>query len=221
MKAIINEEVVVLQKQISWTAIAVGVLVCIGLSFLLNLFSLATGLSLVTTDKTGMATLAIGGFVGMAIGIVACMFVAGFVAGMLGQPYNPRRNLGVLYGFATWSLALIITVILAAQMGRYVSFYSHTLTHSKPAISVSMDRSVYHKNIRGSLADVKVNTALPAEAKRDKNIVDPNTEKAANALGMTSFLVFILFFLGAFASCIGGYCGMTCECRDKNKYLIS
>jgi hypothetical protein len=67
----------------------------VGLSFLLNLFSIAIGLSLVTTSKEGIASLAIGGFLGLVISAIAAMFVAGTTSGYLGRSCCAKRNLGV------------------------------------------------------------------------------------------------------------------------------
>src|SRR5829696_1753638 len=85
----------------SWKPIIVGALVAIGLSFLLNLFSAAIGLSAYTADTQGMQNVAIGGLIATALGIVVAMFVSGWVAGYLGNPFCEKRHLGALYGFLT------------------------------------------------------------------------------------------------------------------------
>jgi len=56
-------------KRISWTAIFVGAIVAVGLSFLLNLFGIAIGLSAFTLSTDGASVLAVGGLVGMIIGV--------------------------------------------------------------------------------------------------------------------------------------------------------
>src|SRR5687767_10657531 len=72
-------------KAISWTAILAGALVGMGLTFLLNTFSIGIGLSLVRTTEDGLTSLAIGGFIGLLIGAIVSMFAAGFTAGCLGK----------------------------------------------------------------------------------------------------------------------------------------
>ncbi|HVY53836.1 MAG TPA: hypothetical protein VHA13_04890, partial [Gammaproteobacteria bacterium] len=54
-----------LQKRLSWTAVIAGALVGIGLSFLLNIFSISIGLTLIKTSAEGAVSLALGGFIGL------------------------------------------------------------------------------------------------------------------------------------------------------------
>lgn len=180
------------RKHVSWTAIIVGALVGVGLSFLLNLFSIAIGLSLVTTNQEGMTVLAVGGFLGLAIGTIASMFTAGFSAGYLGRPYCIKRHLGVLYGFTAWALALILTVLLATNIGHYVAMYADFIAN--PTIIVDV-------------------TNISSSSKGAVSATD--TQTAVNHLGMSSLLVFALFFIGAFSSSLGGHCGMTYRCEDN------
>jgi hypothetical protein len=189
-------------KRISWTAILVGAFVGIGLGFLLNLFSIAIGLSIVTTTKEGLVSLAIGGFVGLLIGAIASMFVAGFAAGYLGRPYCIKRNLGALYGFTTWCVALILTVLLTAHMGRYVNYYSNFA--SNPVV-------VTNDNVTPAVSASTTHT--------DTAVVTVNAQKTTNDIGIGTFLIFILFFVGALSACFGGHCAMTCKrsCDTDNK----
>lgn len=175
---------------ISWTAIFTGAIVGIGLSFLFNLFSVAIGLSVFTMSE-GIAGLAVGGLIGLAISAIVAMFLAGMVAGYLGRPYCFRRNLGILYGFTTWCLALILTALLTSYVGRYVVSYSNFIAN--PTVIV---------------AEVAPAAANEAHA----NMV--STERAANTFGVGAFVVFVLFFIGAVASCFGGHCGMVCKDKE-------
>jgi len=117
-------------KRISWSAIFVGALVAVGLSFLLDLFGVAIGLSAFTMSKDGAVVLSGGGLLGVIIGIVASMVVAGYAAGYLGRFYCPQRNLGIVYGFTTWTVALLFSAVVAAQISSYVTSYSKAISHS-------------------------------------------------------------------------------------------
>ena len=180
-------------KRISWTAVIVGALVGIGLSFLLNLFSIAIGLSIVTTTQAGMVSLAIGGFLGLLIGTLISMFTAGFAAGYLGRPYCVKRNLGVVYGFTTWCLALVLTALLTSHIGHYAAAYSSFITHPTSIVDVN---------------NTTMPTAHQATTSAKISAASGNVEAATNNLGISSFLVFVLFFVGALASCFGGHFGM-------------
>ncbi len=181
-------------KYISGRAVLVGALVGIGLSFLLNVFSVAIGLSLVTTTKAGLISLAIGGFIGLLIGVIATMFVAGYTAGYLGRPYCEKRNLGALYGFTTWSVSLILMVLLAMPMSRFVSSYAAAVSNSAVVI---MNDQTPSKTISTSTTPGGTSIAVSADS-----------EKAVNTVGNATLLIFVLFFVGAVSCCFGGHCGM-------------
>jgi hypothetical protein len=187
-------------KCISWTALFTGALVGTGLSFLLNLFSIAIGLSVYTTTTAGATSIAVGGLLGMAIGVIVAMFISGFVAGYLGRSHCKRRHLGVLYGFTTWCLALIITVLLTASMGRYVASYSDFIAHPAMIVVAGDAMPLVNANKMNSHPDVV------------------KAEKATHNLGIGTFVVFLLFAIGAFFSSLGGHCGMGCRDDDKETY---
>lgn len=189
------------KKCFSWSAILIGTLVGLGLSFLLNVFSIAIGLTAFTL-KESATVFAVGGFIGFAIGVFAAMFVAGFTAGHLARPYCLKRNLGVLYGFATWSLILVFSILLSAPVAKFVTSYSYFIT----------DNSV---NIVRTMNAPAVTTAATTTPEANKAVA-VDAEKSANDIGKAGLAVFFLFFLGAFASSLGGYYGVACRCKDED-----
>jgi len=183
-------------KCISWSAIILGALIAVGLSFLLNLFSLAIGLSVFHMSDTGAITLAVGGLIGMLIGSIAVMFFSGWVAGFLGRNRCNKGCCGGLYGLGVWCLALILTAIIASSLGRLVvpnNNYLATPAYSSLAATTHDAAPVISTN-RGNPDQAMVNT--------DK-------------IGMGAFVIFALFFCGALASIIGGYCGIRCGCNGS------
>ena len=184
-------------KRICWSAIFVGALVGLGLSFLLNLFGIAVGLSAISIGPNGSATLAVGGFLGFIIAMIAAMAAAGYTAGYLGRLYCPERNLGIIYGFTTWTVALVLS---AALMGS-VSKYSH---HIDDATFVAGQASTSHyvKHHNGE-------AVAQVTSDEDKVVATTPTHLAQGA-----FLLFALFFIGAISTCIGACCGMSCRRED-------
>jgi hypothetical protein len=182
---------------VSWTAIVIGSLIGIGLSFLLNLFSIAIDLSSFSTTQDGLITFAIGGFIGLAIGAFASMFVAGWVAGYLGRGFCIHRNFGALYGFATWSFALILMVLLTSHASGFTAYHTNFETSLNPSV---INTTISH-------------SANPLEAAATTMRMSTQEENIINNLGKTAFVTFILFFIGAVGSCIGGYFGL----EDKKK----
>lgn len=188
-------------RRLSWTAVIAGALIGLGLSFLLNLFSVAIGLSVVTKTHEGVVTLAVGGFIGLIIGAVVSMFVAGFAAGFLGRPYCIKRNLGVLYGFTTWCFSLILMVLLSSSMGRYIHSYSDFISNPKTTIFTT------HK--------VESVATVPSTTSNITTTIDE--KKTAKSLEYSALLIFVLFFISGLASCFGGHYGMSCGEDDNCK----
>lgn len=171
----------------SWKPIIAGALMAVGLSFLLNLFSVAIGVHAYSSNSDGVESLAMGGLIATAIGIVSSMFASGWLAGYLGQRYCGKRHLGAFYGFITWCVALIIVIFLASHVQQYISFYSHFISGTMDTLQVS-----------AATATSKVTGNIPA----DKLVV-------------STYIIFCLFFLSAFSCSLGGHCGMRHTCKEN------
>lgn len=176
-------------KCLSWKPIFAGALVAIGLTFLLNLFSVAIGLTAYTTNSEGIETLAFGGLVGTSIGIISSMFASGWIAGYLGRSYCSVRHLGAVYGFLTWCLALIIAIFLMTHAQEYITYYGHFISGTANTYTMA-----------SNTAAATVTTNLP-----EKTLV------------ISTYILFTIFFLGAFACSIGGHCGMRYSYKDIKK----
>jgi len=188
-----------LYKRVSWTAIFVGAFIGTGLGFLLHLFGIAIGLSAFSLTPDGATAVAIGGIIGILIGVIVSMLAAGYAAGYLGRLYCPQRNLGILYGFTTWSVALLLSAVLAAHLSQYLMNYTDDLTHSTMVTSDAGD---------GQSSSVAIN----APVKNDKNMDKVNL--SASDMAWSAATVFILFFVGAGSTCVGACWGMTCRRED-------
>lgn len=191
----------------SWTAIFVGALVGVGIAFILNLFSVAIGLSALKTNA-GINTIAVGGFIGIAIATVVSTFVGGWTAGFLGKHFSLKNNLGVLYGFTSWCVALVITILLAFPTMKYVSIYSRFI--SNPT-AMSWQPGMYH------MQQQTMNTTPDTSANQASGMSAPNI----NTLAVGTFLIFVLFFLGALSSCFGGHFGMCHRCKHLSSDVDS
>lgn len=189
-------------KRISWSAILIGALVGLGLSFLLNLFGIAIGLSAFTVDSEGGVALVAGGVIALIISTIAAMVVSGYAAGYLGRYYSPQRNLGIVYGFATWSAALVLSAVIGAHVSSYVTSYTNTISRS----TVVMD---HHNNAPASLV-----VHHDDNTNNDANQRSMKATTSADTLAWGAFSVFVLFFIGAIAACIGACWGMSSQRQD-------
>jgi len=173
-------------KCFTWKPIIAGALTAIGLTFLLNLFSVAISLTAFTTNDQGVENLALGGLIATSLGIVATMFASGWLAGYLGNRYCTKRHLGALYGFLTWCVALIIMMFLAVHINDYINLYTHFISGTSV-------------NLAASNTAAQVATPAPQP----------------NQLVISTYIVFSLFFLSALSCSFGGHCGMRYVCKDE------
>lgn len=172
-------------KCFSWKPIIAGALTAIGLAFLLNLFSVAIGLTAFTANDQGIENIALGGLIATALGIVVSMFASGWLAGYLSSHYCSKGHLGALCGFLTWCVALIITIFLATHIQDYVNFYTHFISGTQ--VSIAVANAAQTSSISHQVSQVMVST----------------------------YIVFVLFFLSAFACSLGGHCGMRYACKNE------
>lgn len=187
---IINENVIHTDSChcLAWKPVFAGALVAIGLAFLLNLFSVAIGLTAFTTNSEGVESIAMGGLLGTAIGIIASMFASGWIAGYLGQRHCKQGHLGALYGFLAWCLALLATIFIASYAQQYINFYARFLSGSREIIQINN-------------ANLSNNITVAANLQTSHLVI-------------STYIIFSLFFLGAFAASLGGHCGIRHWCKE-------
>lgn len=184
-------------KRICWSAIFVGALVGIGLGFLFNLFGVAIGLSAVMISPEGNMAWAIGGVIGILIALIVTTMASGFAAGYLGRMYCPRRNLGILYGFTTWTMALLLSAVVAGYITHYASHYSETIMKTPIVVT--------HSN------GAHTTTVNP---KTDTQQATEPVVTSTQGLTAGAFVLFGLFFIGAISSCVGACWAMSCRRDD-------
>ena len=184
-----------------WPAVIVAALVGVGLSFLFSLLSLAFGFSAFSTDAVGETVFNVGGFIGLTVLAILSMFLVGWIAGYLGRSFCVKRYYGELYGLTAWCLTLIFSILLAASSERLIAHTSYLVNKNvtPTAFTVAAERTV--NKVTAIKNNLMTNTSHTVqEAKMD-------------ALAMTSFVTFFLFFIGALASCFGGKCALCCKKR--------
>lgn len=191
-------------KRISWTAVLAGALTALGLSFLLNLFGIAIGLSVFKTMSNGSVLAVIGGMVGIIIGVAVSTLVAGFTAGYLGRLYCPEHNLGIIYGFLTWVVALILGAMLVGLLSQSVATYTNSISRTVVAVPVTVNQ------ITTPVGTTKISSAI--KNGQNEAVVEVNVTPANLTSG--AFIMFTLFFLGAIFTCVGASWGMRCQRDD-------
>ncbi len=182
-------------NRVCWSAIFVGALVGVGLSFLLNLFAIAIGLSAVTVGKTGAMVLTLTGILGVVLGNVVAMIAAGYAAGFLGRGYC-LRNLGLLYGFTTWCVALLLSSIILSHMSHYTSNYSQAIV-GKNVMTQPAEETVAAGKVESGAVKHKANE-VPSPSQNEDELIATTLDWAYGAA-----VIFALFLIGAVSTCIG------------------
>ena len=191
---------------ICWSAIFAGAIVGLGLGFLLQLYGIAIGLSAFSSGSVGAATIAIGGLIGLLIGVIVAMGAAGYVAGYLGRFHYGHNHGGVIYGFVTWGVALLLSALFYLPLSHYAAEATEGMNSTEVV-------NHYGNLAQGGDANAK-NVVITS--KNEKTVVNQSEVKISpRTLTGSSWIVFGLFFIGALASCIGACYGMGCRKNDR------
>lgn len=182
------------EKVFSWTAIFVGALTGLGLTFLFNLLSLAIGISLFTQQTNDTFAFSITGIIGFFLVAFISMFVTGWIAGKLTLLSSMRKVWGCLYGFTAWCLTFIMTVILLMNTLQFIQFHSNFTS----------------KN----LTTIKISNQLPTMTQSQGS----NAETEKKIIGLNAYVTFIFFLVGASSSTLGGYVGF--KGNKNGKYIL-
>jgi hypothetical protein len=182
-------------KTISWNAILIGAFIGTGLSILISLLSTVLGLTAFNLTQDGSIVFAAGGFFGIIIGVMCSMFAGGYAAGYLGWIYNPRR-MGMIYGFSTWSVTLILIALISGHVNSYLTTYSNKISNSVFVVTEEQENAT----------EQIIVSSTPTSIANDQKTIKISATPESLALGELS--VFISFLVGALASCLGAKLSM-------------
>jgi hypothetical protein len=178
--------------KISWPAIVAGAVAGVGLNFLLNLLSLGLHFASFSIDGAGNLTFSFFGYLSFCVSGFIAMFFTGWISASAAIPLSPNKLWGVLHGFLAWSLLLMLTIILITNMIQYTAF---------------------HSNFTAALVAIKITNNAPMTTETFAKISD--LESSKKILTLNAILTFILFFIGALSSCLGGYLGYKPTNKDE------
>lgn len=203
-------------KHISWSAIIVATLIGLGISFLLNLFALSIGVTAFVHTATSPQTIAIGGLIALIIIAIASMGTLGWVAGFLGAKNTKcccpsscnsesNCNIGCLYGFTAWCLALILAIFMSSSVGKFIT--NSMAIVNNPTTIIETDNRLTQ--------NVLTTKSINANQNTNQKAVVVNEEEAAKSLAVSAFVTFVLLFIGALSATIAGHCAFN-RCLKKH-----
>ena len=181
---------------LSWTSVFAGALVAIGLSFLFNLFGLALGLSAYSVAPEVHKMLVAGGYLGMVASVMITMFIAGWVSGYLGKERCSNKKFGILYGFITWCLTLILSIGITANLGQFITVQQSALVHNELLVKLG-------SNINNPACAIQANIGS-SDDEGAKHL----SKRESMLISGSLLLTFLLFMSGAIMSAYGGYRGI-------------
>jgi len=169
---------------ICWSSIISGSLVAIGLVFLFCLLTEGLGLSSATRTEGGTEILVFAVLAWLFVGSYVVFFISGYVTGKVARPHCEHSCHGLLYGFMSWALAIIVSIMLVTPM-----------TQSK---SILM--------IKTTQAEV-ITTPNEQQSNNNNNneLMTPATQQEVHKVGLATLAAFLVFAAGALGSSLGGY----------------
>lgn len=200
-----------------WTAIIAGAFVAVGLLFLLELFGIGldvTAYSAAGAPGTTEAAKAFGfgSYIIIVVAGMIAMFIAGYVSGIIGRPTCTSGCHGIVYGFVTWCLALILSFLLVGMSGNYVGTMYHELINPKGY--TTSGPATYGQNHPGPQAGpgfLPGHPMIGAETSRSnmpmhmQGNMPGGPQEASKEFAKGIFLLFLIFLTGALSSAFGGY----------------
>jgi hypothetical protein len=99
--------------RVSWGGILGGVLVALGLLFLLAALGLAVGITAVDPARTQAAKLGAGAGIWAGVSLLVALFVGGLVSTRIGATHD--SSTAFFSGFLVWVVSVLLTAYLAAS----------------------------------------------------------------------------------------------------------
>ncbi len=175
---------------VSWSAIFAGALIAFSLSALFNLLNAGLGLVLFPETFHALLSLSVAGYIWLIICGIIALFIAGFITGKILRYYSTSPFNGMLHGFLAWSLALLVTVMLASH------FATAAASQIPAGVQVAVDGTQSAQNETTSSSSTSDNMAD-----------NQHVAQESKAIGGATIGIFFIFLLSAIAAIIGGYLG--------------
>lgn len=158
--------------KVSWGGIFGGVLVALGLLFLLGALGVAIGISAADPGQTEASTLGAGAGIWTALSLLVALFVGGMVATRIGAITDATT--GFFEGALVWVVSMLLMVYLASSgLGMIAGTATRLIGGATQAASTVMQGGGANADISGSVDQIL------------QRLKDPKTaQQIASATGM-------------------------------------
>ncbi len=116
--------------RVSWGGILGGVLVAVGLLFLLAALGVAVGITAVDPARTEAAKLGTGAGIWAAVSLLVALFVGGLVSTRIGATHD--GSTAFFSGFLVWVVSVLLMAYLAASGASSIAGGAFNLFASQP-----------------------------------------------------------------------------------------
>lgn len=184
---------------ISWSVIFAGVITSLGVEVLLNFLGIGIGLISFNMDTETLNQLGYGSIIWLIISGVISMLAGGYVVGAM-STLTCKAKLA-LYGLITWSLSMLVTLIITASTaGAIIGGSTVVIGNSM----TSQQREMISEMINNKISNLNTNNLsdyLPdsIDSKVDKN---NKVDKSTDLISKFSISLFLGFLLSAIAGTI-------------------
>ncbi|MCC2626283.1 MAG: hypothetical protein K0R14_2156 [Burkholderiales bacterium] len=189
--------------KVIWGAVVAGAIVSLLSATLLNILGLGLGLFVFNLKGDSvLLTFGIGAVSWLFLSGILSSWVCGWFAGVFSNTYC-RFERGC-HGILAWSIALIMTIILAtAGAGTVVGGAVGLLEHSPAQVKSKMSAQI-PANLPQYINNVESGNSS------SENSISSDTKDAINTAGVSSLIIFAVLLLSGLASIFGAaFCSVT------------
>ena len=171
--------------KVSWGGIFGGVLVALGLLFLLGALGVAIGISAADPGQTEASTLGAGAGIWTAVSLLVALFVGGMVATRIGAITDGTT--GFFEGALVWVVSMLLMVYLASSgIGMLAGTATRLVGGATQAASTVMQGGGANVDMSGGVDQILQRLKDPKTAQQIASATGMEQSEVENSLGSTA-----------------------------------
>ena len=171
--------------KVSWGGIFGGVLVAVGLLFLLGALGIAVGISAADPGETQASTLGMGAGIWAALSLLIALFVGGMVSTRIGAISD--RTTGFFEGALVWVVSILMMVYFASSGVSMLAGSAFKMVGgATQAVSSAMQGGGGNADVSGSVDEITQHLKDPKTAQQIASATGMEQSEVQSALGQTA-----------------------------------